>query len=198
MRFRYIWVTSVVVAFASSACQDTTQSGVQSGRYALAESDGTLSLYSGNGVAERLQSGQNLESITFMKLRVSASLVERARRSSSRVVSLSLEEASAEIIDIQSTRTKASANPDSNELEIVTFRPGQPWLSGVAQVALDPETDQPLGFFKVIEWKPPIGGSGRIGANYYSTVLVPDENMPHLKYASSATKNWAALPTNWK
>jgi hypothetical protein len=194
---RFILAASVTLALASGACQDATQAGVRSSRYALAESDGTVSLYSGNGVAERIQSGQSLEGLTFMKLRVSASLVDRARSSSSRVVSVSLEEASADVIEIQSTRTMASAKPDSNELEIVTFRPGQPWLSGFAQVALDPETNQPLGFFKVIEWKPPIGRSGRIGANYYSTVLVPDENMPSLKYASPNTKSWPALPTNW-
>src|SRR4051812_48404090 len=108
---RFILATSVTLAFASSACQDTTQAGLRSGRYALAESDGTVSLYSGNGVAERIQLGQSLEGLTFMKLRVSASLVERARSSSSRVVSVSLEEAGADVIEIQSTRTKASANP---------------------------------------------------------------------------------------
>jgi len=77
------------------------------------------------------------------------------------------------------------------------FHPGDPWVSGYAQVGITPDSFT-MGLFDVIHWVKDESGTmpGALAQRIYSTGLLPDDHMPVLLYDKNPTA--VQLPPTWK
>jgi hypothetical protein len=79
----------------------------------------------------------------------------------------------------------------------MTFHPGDPWITGYAQVATGPD-DFTMGLFEVTKWNRGAPGMPMaMGQEIHSTGLYADDDMPPLKYGGDVA-TWPPLPDNWK
>jgi hypothetical protein len=137
-----------------------------------------------------------------MRLRVPTNLFSDAMNGRTRVKTVSFEEPHPEIeatIHQYVMAPGQAAGKPLTVLETLRFHPGDPWVSGYAQVGINPDNETVVGLFEIIQWaKDPTGAMPTARAQHiHSTGLLADENMPALKYADANMLN-GALPDNWK
>ena len=126
-----------------------------------------------------------------MRLRVPSAFVDAALASANRVKTVSFEVPDP---SIEATVRKWIAGTTTRET--LYFRPGDPWLSGHAQVAQGAD-NYVMGLFEVIRWtKGAPGMPDLLAKDIFTTGLVPDETSPPLKYADNPA-TWPPIPDNW-
>jgi hypothetical protein len=184
-----------------SAPIETFVGRIDQNRYVRLTESGAVDLFSGSGIAERIERGLPIggsDRTPYMLLRVPADRVEQARSQSDRTATFSLEAANNEVLlevhYLSRRPTNVSANPEPQTL---SFRPGDPWISGYYQVSLDKDSGKPVGLFSITRYRPPIGSNGTIGADFYETGILPDDTMPELRYKGDHTSAWPPLPESW-
>ncbi len=172
-------------------------SQVENNRGFVVESDGRYAFYGGRGVGASLSRGEMIDDLTypspFMRLRVPSQFVEEALARPARVLT-----ASFEVIDTSIEATVHTPALESSESSTnLYFHPGDPWLSGYAQVAVGTD-DVTVGLIEVIKWSRDVSGSmpNLFSQAIYTTGLLPDDNKPMLKYADDLSSQ--PLPDNWK
>src|SRR5260370_30561403 len=124
-----------------------------------------------------------------MAMRVPVSAYAEAFLDWKRVKTVSLE-----IADPSVEMIAHFLNPGST-LETLYFHPGDPWVTGYAQVGVGAD-GVTMGYFEVIKWIKDTSGTmpKAFGQHIYTTGLLPDDNKPSLKYANAPTE---PLPPNW-
>jgi hypothetical protein len=132
-----------------------------------------------------------------MKLRVSPDFLEAARKSGKGIHTISMETAS-DLLSEVTVRTSGHKPGGDSTLENLTFRPGDPFVSGHAQVQVLPDgTSQ--GYFSIMRWVPfkQTAHSYAWAQQVWETGLLDtDEKMPPNKYIRYPFRD--ALPDNWK
>ena len=184
---RVAWLALIV-----GGCAPAT--AVEVNRGSVLDADGSYSFYAGKGIGQILAQGKQPGSdhpTPFTRLKVSPSFVEAAQASPNRVKTISFEVPDP---SIEATVHKFVAG--TTAMETLTFHPGDPWVSGVAQVAVDDEGFT-MGVFKIVKWTGHIPSMSTVLAQQiYMTGFVADESMPAVKYADSPPE--ADLPAGWE
>ena len=171
----------------------TPATAVEINRGSVRDADGSYSFY-GGGVGDILAQGKQLGSdhpSPFTRLKVSGSFVEAAQASPNGVKTISFEELDP---SVEATIHKFVAG--TKTMETLTFHPGDPWVSGVAQVAVD-EEGFTMGIFRIVKWsghEPSM--STVLAQQIYMTGFVADESMPAVKYADSPPVG--EMPAGWE
>jgi hypothetical protein len=183
---RVIVLGSVLVGCANTPVGDSHRGSIR-------ESDGTYAFYGGVGIGDVLAREGTVSDNhpkPFMRLRVSAAFVDAALAAPQRAKTVSFE-----VPDASIEATVHKFIPATGTLETMRFRPGDPWVSGFAQVAVDGE-GVTMGFFEIIKWSPVAQMSGVLAKNVYTTGVLSDSNLPVLRYANDPLNG--SLPDNWK
>jgi hypothetical protein len=177
-------------ALACNSASPTTASS-NPDVYARRKADGTYDLYSGPGVADLIQRGRIVakdDQFSYFKLGdVPARLVESAHARATGVVSISLEDPNAPPVTVFVSFRRTAGAPTT-----VSVKPGDPWVSGIAQVWID-EGGAPIGLFELaILHRSP---NGALSKDVYTTGLRADPDLPLLKY--NLANRSTALPASW-
>ena len=194
VRFQYLAIAGLVF----TGCTPDN-SAVQRSRAALQEPSGTYAFYAGKGIGDLLRNKQSVPDdlpTPFMRLRVPAAFVDAAMGSVQHVRTVSFEEVDSSIE--ATVRWFPHKNgPNDLAMETLVFHPGDPWVSGYAQVGTAPDGFT-MGLFEIIKWyRDPSGTMPTAFAQQiHTTGLLPDDNIPTLRYADDPTK--APLPESWK
>jgi hypothetical protein len=162
--------------------------------FEIHEPDGVRSLYSGQDVGWKAASARTITAPvlgSFARVRVPAALVERARNAKLRTLSLSLEDPRS-TVEVLLHQPGVEGQPARD----LVFRAGDPWVSGVVQIAIA-DNGTPLGLYRIARHHPPAASDGTIGSSYFETGIFEDAGLPTLKYWGSATRDWPALPAGW-
>lgn len=179
------------------ACSSGTNEVLER-RATIFEDDGTVSFYRGKDIGKRLSEGRSLggpgDKQSFMRLRVSKDLVDRVTEIPSGVVTMSLEEPNIENGSIEITVHTNALRRDSGEYDTLVFRPGDPFVTGYAQIARRADGSK-QGFFQVTRYVRSAIGS--YAQQIFETGLAPDTNMPDLKFDGNP-RQWPPLPPHWK
>jgi hypothetical protein len=168
---------------ASDAAEDESLSpvavrlgrGVDGNGYALA-SDGYVEFYSGDGIADLVESGEIAHDSThpYLMLRVPSEVVDTAARRAERVVSASMEDASNDLaVTIHRPGFPVGAGDASTSSAVV--HAGDPDVFGFVQVVIA-EDGRAMGLIDltVVHRFP----SGVVAPNYYTTGTVPASDIP--------------------
>jgi len=185
--------TLAMLISALGACGPAAGVKSENNRAAVLETDGSYTFYAGQGVGDVIASGGAVGedyAFGFMALKVPASFYAEALQATQRVKTVSLE-----VTDPSIEMIVHFLNPRSTTLETLYFQPGDPWVTGYAQVAVGTD-DFTMGYFEVIKWSKDSSGTmpNVYSKNIYTTSLMPDDNKPVLKYADAPTE---PLPPNW-
>jgi hypothetical protein len=189
----------VIVGFALGGCTSPSPSNdIGRNRGALVQSDGKTAFYTGKGIGDLLAKGLPIDDAThpeaFMRLRVPTSFVDEALATPHHIKSVSFEVADP---SIEATVHWFARERKTGQIENIYFHPGDPWVTGVAQVAVSPDGFT-MGLFDVIRWNRDRTGTmpSVLAQEIHTTGLMPDDDMPVLRYAQDPTK--VPLPDNWK
>ena len=177
-------------------CTNTVSMSTERHRAALRETNGDFTFYAGRGIGEVVaRDGTVADDYPgpFMRTRVPAALVDEAAKSVDRVRTLSLEEPGPDIEIVSH-----SPGVNGGALEHLVFHPGDPWLTGVVQVGTGPDGFT-MALFRLIKWNRESGGgmSNLFTQAIYTTGLLPDDEVPTLKYEGDPA-SWPALPGTWQ
>jgi hypothetical protein len=182
-----------LVALVAIGCTSSPMA-VETHRGAIREPDGSYNFYAGRGIGDILARGGVVSDdhpTPFTRLRVSSAFVDAALATPKRVKTVSFE-----VPDPSVEVTVRKFVAGTYTLETLHFRPGEPWISGIAQVAADGETFT-AGFFRVVKWVGNIPGMPKaLAQQIYTTGFVPDDNIPALRYAEVPFQG--DLPESWK
>jgi len=193
---RNMRIVVVVLICVATGCTSSPNLGtIERNRGALQEADGSFAFYAGKGTGDALAKGIVISEdfpTAFMRLRVPATFVEAAGKSATRIRTVSFEAPDSTI-----EATVHFTDKDNNVMTLY-FRPGDPWVTGYAQVGTGPDGFT-MGFFDVLKWSKEATGTmpGLITQHRHTTGLLPDDNTPPLKYFGDPS-TWPALPENWK
>ncbi len=197
-----VLVTTVVLACfgcdagAPATSEPATTAKTDTNHAAIRDANGDYALYTGRDVLGRIQRGENLEDVPYMLVRVPADLVTAAQATPGHVVSLSLEEPGSDIeIAVHWQGPPETPTADAPPFTTEVFHPGDPWLTGIAQVYLPERGPEAVGLFELTKWVK--GAHGELASQTHSTGLAPDDRMPTLNYSGRPTQ-WPALPDNWR
>jgi hypothetical protein len=191
-------VALVITTLAIGACGGTSPvETVDQNRGTLIAADGSYSFYAGWGVGDVIarggSPGEDYRN-AFTALKVPGAFRDLALQSPEKVrtISLEVEDPSIEIV------VHGAAGDDSTPtLQTIYFHPGDPWVTGYAQVGLG-EDLYVMGLFDVLYWKKADSSGSMpnvLAQQTYTTGLLPDSDMPVLKYASYPLPE--PLPPNW-
>lgn len=182
---------------------------IEKNRASVREPDGRYSFYAGKGIGDILARGEAVRDdhpTPFMRLRVPSTMMELAAAKASAVKTVSFEVPDPSIEATIHWFAPVSNNGEPVKTAAMTnsvFHPGDPWLTGYAQVATD-ATGVTMGFFSVTRWnrKTVVDALGNARTMYAEEVhstglMADDEELPALKYEGDPT-NWAAIPDGWK
>jgi hypothetical protein len=185
-----------LLSLAIAGCANSPIGGdptIEHHRGVVIEADGRYAFYAGQGVGDILAKGQIIPDdhpSPFMRLRVLADFVAAAAADNDRVKTASFEMSDSSIeVTVHSVR--------QTTLETLIFHPGDPWITGYAQVAtgLDGYT---MGLFDVTKWTHGAPGMPTVLAqSIYTTGLMADDVMPTLKYGGDMA-TWPPLPADWR
>lgn len=178
-------------------------------RAAVQNADGSHTFYAGRGVGDSVRSGVAIDETyptPFMSLQVPGSLYDEAISTPNLVKTASFEvpnsaiQATVHDYDYKAVRDYDTKAPSRGSVGLATlfFHPGDPWVTGYAQVAVGTDGFT-MGLFEVIKWiRGDTSGSmpSLLSSNIYTTGLVPDPDKPVLLYADDPTS--VPLPDNWK
>jgi hypothetical protein len=183
--------TLALLILGLSACGSNAATP-ESNRAVVVEADGSYSFYAGRGVGDAVASGRSVGMDYphgFMALKVPASLYEEATQAPQKVKTVSLEVPDPSIEMIVHP-DPASAVPDT-----LYFHPGDPWVTGYAQVGVGTDNFT-MGYFEVIKWNKDTTGTmpTLYSEDIYTTGLLPDDTKPALQYADGPKD---PLPSNW-
>jgi hypothetical protein len=135
----------------------------------LRRPDGTYDFYVGPEVKSAVDEGKPIPPGWYRLGNVTQQRVDQAMMKSTKVATYSLEDPASGDMEIE-----FSGNPSTK------FRAGDPCLSGVVQVAIEPKSGQPTALFDVYQWvRYPNGPTVK---NTWTTHVLPDEPWPALKY----------------
>jgi hypothetical protein len=167
---------------------------------AVDEPDGRVSLYSGHLIADalgRLEDVENLSFMTaFLRVRVPRSLLEMVPTSLDQpaVISLEQEYPGVEILlhDFDYTSLRDGR---ATQMTNTTFIPGDPWLTGHAQVLRDRSCGF-VGGAHIVKYS---GGLplGTADISWGMVSCTGGLGCPQLRYANPNPCLWPAVPTNW-
>lgn len=147
------------------------------------------------GIGDLIAHGEVLSDdppVAFMRLRVPATLVDAVTASPKRVKTISFEISN---LEIEATVHRFMLDPvtKAQTLTNMVFHPGDPWLTGYAQVGTD--VDFMMGLCEIVHWRndatgttpcemylPTSNASPAITQQICSTGLLPDDDLPVLKY----------------
>jgi hypothetical protein len=107
----------------------------------LKQPDGTYDFYVGPHVKKVFEESKTIPASWYRLGRVTQQRVDQAMTKSTKVATYSLEDPASADMDIE-----FSGNPSTK------FRAGDPCLSGVAQVAIEPKSGQSTALFDVYQW----------------------------------------------
>lgn len=186
---------STAVACSSQESQggDTAQH-----RATVSNDDGTTSLWGGKDITARLARGEQiggpLDKRSSSRIRVANQLIERAADRSGGVLTLSMEEASPDVLEM-GLHTNATKKADG-VFEDLLFKAGDPFITGYIQIQNSPGL--PLrAYYSVKRWvKIPELGDKAFAEQVWETGLLPDQNRPELRFGSYPFKE--PLPAHWK
>jgi hypothetical protein len=185
-----------LLALAIAGCANDPYGGnptIEHHRGVVMEADGRYAFYAGQGVGDILSKGQMIPDdhpSAFVRLRVSADFVAAAAAENDRVKTASFEVSDSSIEATVHFFRRTT-------LETLIFHPGDPWITGYAQVAtgLDGYT---MGLFEVTKWNRGAPGMPMVLAEeIHTTGLMADDAMPTLKYGGDVA-TWPPLPDNWR
>lgn len=167
--------TEPPVAPAATAASNQVLPTSTANLYSLKTAAGTYDLYVGAGVKEAKEKGLAVPEGGWFKLgAVKQAHVDKANGRTEKVTTLSLEDAANDSLDIE----VREVTPDGKATN-TKFKAGDPCISGVVQVAIDPGSGSPTALFEIIEWvKYP---DGPISKNVHATGVVGDSEWPVLK-----------------
>jgi hypothetical protein len=132
--------------------------------------DGTYDLIIGKDVKEAALKKQPLPRGWYRLGRVKQTLVDKALAKTTKVATFSLEDGDVSDLDIEI---------DLGDAGRVRMKPGNPCVTGIVQVAIDPRTGSPTALFDVTRWvKHP---NGPVTKDVYTTGVLPDADWPTLK-----------------
>jgi len=185
--------TLALVVSALGACSSTNVGSAEDNRAIVLEADGSYSFYAGRGVGDAIARGGAVGEDypgPFMALKVPASLHDEAVQAPQRVKTVSLE-----VTDPSIEMIVHLMRPGSTAFETLHFHPGDPWVTGYAQVGVGPD-DVTMGLFEVVKWNRDTSGTmpNLFSEEIHTTGLLPDDNMPALQYADGPKE---PLPPNW-
>jgi hypothetical protein len=144
--------------------------------YSLRLPDGSYDLYIGPGVKEAMEKGESLPPSWYKLGKVRQSRVDQALASKDKVATFSLEDPASGDMDL------VFSAHDGNHL---VLKAGDPCVTGVVQVAIDPTTGSPTPMFDVHHWrKYPNGPTVK---DTYGTGVLGDDPWPALKYTQTAS-----------
>jgi hypothetical protein len=137
----------------------------------LKHADGTYELIAGPDAEQALQQGKM--PVSWYKLgKVSQLRVDQAATKTTKVATFSLEDVANGDMVIEFSGV--DGGPPTS------LKAGNPCLSGVVQVVIDPKSGSPAPTFDVHHWKR--YPNGPTGKDTWSTGVWPDEPWPALKY----------------
>jgi hypothetical protein len=135
----------------------------------LKQPDGTYDFYVGPAVKTGFEQTKIIPPSWYRLGKVNQQRVDQALAKSTKVATFSLEDPANGDLEIE-----FSGNPSTK------FIAGDPCLSGVVQLAIEPASGQPTAMFDVYQWvKYPNGPTVK---NTWSTGVIPDEPWPALQY----------------
>ena len=135
----------------------------------LKQPDVTYDFYVGPDVKKGFEETKIIPPSWYRLGKVSQQRVDQALTKSTKVATFSLEDPASAGLEIE-----FSGNPGTK------LTAGDPCLSGVVQVAIEPKSGQPTALFDVYHWKK--YPNGPTGKDTYTTGVWPDEPWPALKY----------------
>lgn len=184
----------MLMAIAAGCSAETKSAATEENRATIVEDDGTISFWRGKNIAARLaraeQIGGEADRNDSMRFRAAQALLDRAAAAKERVVTISMEQPSTDLIEI-SLRTNSTRGNGS--WETVVLRPGDPWVTGHVQVQ---ETSDGTfrGFFSVKRYVK--SSIGSLAEQIWETGMNSDPNMPALKFGTYPWKE--PLPATWR
>jgi hypothetical protein len=155
------------------------------------DAGGYVRSYAGRGVGDALaRTGEPPVDAPWMMVRFPVAYVDEALARSGRVKTWLLEDP----VDVELTihwygPDRVAGDPLLTE----TFRAGQPWFTGVAQVWVPEGT--PIGLFDATVYVH--GPGGTLSIQRHVMGLVPDPDTPSPRYAGPA-ESWPPLPPHWE
>jgi hypothetical protein len=160
--------------------------------FAVDEPDGRVSLYRGQFIGEKLRQGVNVEALTnpqsFLRVRVPRALVEEARATGRKLLSLEERRAGVELL-------LHEVDPPTGLIKNTIFLPGAPWLTGYASVVVG-AGGRLAGGVRIIKWT----GALPLTARELVWGLFECPGMsdcPTLQYANPNPCGWPPLPADW-
>ena len=142
--------------------------------YSLKQADGTYDFYIGPAVKEAAEKGEPMPPGWYKLGKVKQNRVDKATGKASKVASYSLEDPANSDMEVEFSAK------DNKSLKL---KAGDPCLSGVVQVAIDPKSGSPTALFDVYHWvKYPNGPTAK---NVYTTGVLPDDELPVVSYTGS-------------
>ena len=144
--------------------------------YSPRQADGTYDFYIGPGVQEALEQGQPLPAGWYKLGKVKQWRVDKARSSSrqEKVATFSLEDPDSSDMDV------VFSARDGNHL---VLKAGDPCITGVVQIFINPKTDSPVPMFDVGQWiRYPNGPTVK---NTWGTGVIGDDPWPMLKHIAT-------------
>ncbi len=198
-----------------SACTGRPSEGtIGEQNFALRSEDGSYSLYTGKDIAELIQKGEIPDANhpgSYYKLRVPEALMQSAlNKKGKRVYSLSLEDVQFSDVEltVHTTKRPGPGQAATAEMEDTVVHPGDPWVTGIAQVYIpdagpSPDPNVAVGLFVLTVYAPsriwpesPLKGLSNL--TYDNGVTEDPDGLPVLNYANLDPRTWPPLPENWK
>jgi hypothetical protein len=165
------------------------------------EPDGRVSLYSGHLIADALERGEDLESLSFMtaflRVRVPRSLLDMVPTAPSRPVFISLEQdyPGVEIL-LHEFDYASTVGGRATQMTNATFIPADPWLTGHAQVLYD-LSGALVGGAHIVKYSGTLP-LGVTDTNWGMPPCAGQPGCPSLRYENPNPCLWPLpLPTNW-
>ena len=186
------FVTNVGLACRGEFGDDGLVQRDDTSRYTLVSPDGFTQFFSGPNIANVIGKGHipgERDRNPYNLIRVPSSKVDEVRAKPSGVLTISLEEPAPFDVDLTVNTFREPGVPTT-----VHLKPGDPWLSGFAQIWVGKDGTT-AGLFEATKWTRHPGGN--ITIDQYAMGSVPDDQAPKLKY-NGPPNTWPELPPSWK
>lgn len=170
--------------------------------YAMRVSANTVALISGPDSSRKIEEGALLapgNTEPYTKLEVPISLLDAAYEEPDGTLTLSLEEVRQDVLlEFHGPSRTATQPGGSGEARALTFRPGDPWITGYYQIHIEKISRRAVGLFNVVRFRGRPSPYNTIGADYFETGTLPDDRLPALRFQGTNTSLWPELPPSWQ